>query len=281
MATLDEFYSELNKLTKNKLIEIIFHRGLPDGVTICEKVKNHIVDSTGDGSLDATGKIPHPILENNIHYVKLKSDMEVVKVKLESANQHVSSLQEIIIHQKSIIELQKSIMDVNKNDKAINLNALANNPKISSSKTSKSMNVDIVNISSSKTSKPADVSRQKEELARTSSESQGEGNTHRKHIIKGTESTSTFEGAKRMAWIYVGRASLETTEDTVLKHLENKFPNKRFSVEKLPQKETAKSRAFKVGANMEMIEQLYRGENWPRDTTVRRFRFFRPQGRTD
>lgn len=83
-----------------------------------------------------------------------------------------------------------------------------------------------------------------------------------------------------MAWIYVGlgRASLETTEDTVLKHLENKFPNERFSVEKLPQKETAKSRAFKVGANMEMIEQLYRGENWPRDTTVRRFR---PQGRTD
>lgn len=109
--------------------------------------------------------------------------------------------------------------------------------------------------------------------------------THRKNenitmrkdpLIKGTNvNSSTFTGAPKRAWVYVGRVSESVQEVQVRDHLEEKFPGKNFAVEKLPSRIGARSVAFRISADMSLLEDLYRPENWPLDVVVKRYRFFR------
>lgn len=38
-----------------------------------------------------------------------------------------------------------------------------------------------------------------------------------------------------------------------------------------------KNLSFNVSADLDLLDQLYEGENWPRSITVKRFNFFRPK----
>lgn len=99
-----------------------------------------------------------------------------------------------------------------------------------------------------------------------------------KTIIEGTMSAASFQGRERKAWIWVGRVSVGTEEVRVLEHLQERFPGRAFSVEKLPFRDGAYSCAFKVGADLSLMDELYKAENWPRGVSVRKFRIpFRRQ----
>lgn len=105
--------------------------------------------------------------------------------------------------------------------------------------------------------------------------------TRRTDIITGTAepcnrvTSPTFASAVRHAWLYVGRVGTHVREEDVAKYLQEKFPNENFLVTTLPKRENAHSVAFKVGADMDLLDDLSRAETWPRGVLVKRFRFFR------
>ncbi|KAL3288246.1 hypothetical protein HHI36_002695 [Cryptolaemus montrouzieri] len=60
----------------------------------------------------------------------------------------------------------------------------------------------------------------------------------------------------------------------MLEHLKSKFPYIRSHVDKLPERENANSSSLKVGADLDLMEELNKSENWPINMTIRRFKFF-------
>uniref|UniRef100_A0A1Y1NJF7 Uncharacterized protein n=1 Tax=Photinus pyralis TaxID=7054 RepID=A0A1Y1NJF7_PHOPY len=86
-----------------------------------------------------------------------------------------------------------------------------------------------------------------------------------------------FCAIQKRAWLYVGRVALGTENSKIKNYLTEKFPNSQFEVEQLPKRDDARSIAFKVGADIELIDELYKGENWPAGVFIKQFRFFRRQ----
>lgn len=107
------------------------------------------------------------------------------------------------------------------------------------------------------------------------------GDTDRGDIITGTAETSnlaaemSFAGAARRAWLYVGRVNPQVREEAIVGYLQGKFAGNTFSVERLPRRDSANSVAFKVSADLNILDDLKRPEMWPRGVLVKRFRFFR------
>lgn len=87
--------------------------------------------------------------------------------------------------------------------------------------------------------------------------------------------SSTFSGAPKRAWVYVGRVGDKVQEGQIEEHLKGKFLGKHFLIDKLPDREGARNSAFRVGADMSLLENLYKPENWPLGVMVERFGFFR------
>lgn len=261
MATLDDFYAELNKLNKNKLIEIIFNKSVSDSITMSESIRKHINVWSEDGLHGSSGDSSQLNLETSIQFVKLKSELEILKTKLDASSEKTSCLMEVIENQKCIIELQKSMMNVNK----------TNTREMKGDVAVTTENSEILS------GKPRKM-RQAEEKSRmpnTGKTQVSKSDLRRESIIMGTESSTTFVSSQRKAWIYVGRANVDTKEETVHSYLKSKFPTRQFTVEKLPQRENAHSSSFRVSADINMTDELYKCENWPENIVVKRYRFFR------
>ncbi|KAL3269617.1 hypothetical protein HHI36_008681, partial [Cryptolaemus montrouzieri] len=88
---------------------------------------------------------------------------------------------------------------------------------------------------------------------------------------KYTEQSSSFTAVPKQIWVHVERAGLNITEDIVRNHLEKKFPTRKFTIRGLPIREDARSRSFSVGTDPDLMEDLYKGENWPCNITIKRF----------
>ncbi|KAK9887516.1 hypothetical protein WA026_023067 [Henosepilachna vigintioctopunctata] len=100
----------------------------------------------------------------------------------------------------------------------------------------------------------------------------------RNKIIKGTRATkyeNSFAGVEQRAWIHVGKVKLKTAKEEIENHLQQIFPGRSFVVEALPARNEANSMSFRVGGDMDLIDELYNSANWPCGVTIRRFTFFR------
>ncbi|KAJ3644232.1 hypothetical protein Zmor_026902 [Zophobas morio] len=86
-----------------------------------------------------------------------------------------------------------------------------------------------------------------------------------------------FSAATKKAWIYFGRVKRGTTCENVTSFLTNKYKGKQFEVKDLPGNQDARSTSFKVGADLDLLEHLYKSDNWPAGVLVKKFnfRFFR------
>lgn len=260
MASHDDYLSELNKLNKNKLIEIIINKRVPEGVIISENLRKHLNSQSEEGLFDVTADTDQPNLENNIQVIKLKSEIEILKTKLDSAKLRTNDLLNINEHQRTIIELQESVLNVNKSKRPYSVAAGAGNSVEATLPVDEVPKKEVKR--STTVSEPA--KKVKSSMAGTK-------------IIKGTDTTSPLASYPKKAWIYVGRARLGTTSETVIKHLENKFPTRKFTAEALPVRDSANICSFKVSADLDMLDELYREENWPANIIVKRFVFFRSQ----
>lgn len=99
------------------------------------------------------------------------------------------------------------------------------------------------------------------------------------YVIKGTSNTNTgsFAAAARSAWLYVGNVSAEATDKSIKEFLMNMHPNQTFSVDTIEKKHEnrSKSKSFKVGFDFDILDEMIKPENWPKNVVVRRYRFFR------
>ena len=73
-------------------------------------------------------------------------------------------------------------------------------------------------------------------------------------------------------WLYVGKAKLESTESMVREYLEKRFPGREFVVSKV-ERQSVSTSSFKVGADFDLKDDLYRAETWPSGIMIRRFNF--------
>lgn len=277
MATFDEFSNELIKLNKNKLIEILYHKSVPDNVTVSDIVRKHINSENPDDFHDTVGEFAPPNLETNI-----SNELKLVNVKLECATETINNLHEIIMYQKTIIDLQKNSQDKgenvnNRNSRTVKSN-VAKSGKISDPPRKENPRpTKLASDNKLLHNDPQHVPliKSKEHLISMNSSP----------VICGSQPSdgkdTAFSGAIRRVWIHVGKTAQGTSEDAIRDHLQRKFRSEQFVIEKLPQREGANSCSFKVGASFTMLEDLYKSENWPENVTVRRFRFFRDKKNTN
>lgn len=100
-------------------------------------------------------------------------------------------------------------------------------------------------------------------------------------IIRGSaqpEGTTFSAVNKQRIWLSVSKVG-ETTGEEIKTYLEDKFDGHTFIVESLPKHEQAVSSAYKVGADMDLMDQLYTGSTWPEGVLVQRYNFFRRRPR--
>lgn len=105
----------------------------------------------------------------------------------------------------------------------------------------------------------------------------GTANITTASVDKHSSDPPTFAAVARQALLYVGNVDPQATEENVSTYLRGKFPEFNISVESLPKRESARSRAFKVATDFANLTELYNPEVWPTGVVVKRF--FRPKTR--
>lgn len=95
------------------------------------------------------------------------------------------------------------------------------------------------------------------------------------------ESGLELRAAERSGWLYVGRARSDTSAGSLKCYIEGKFPGKNFAVEEIPKHEnnTSKNKSFKLGFEIGLLEEIMSPNIWPEGLLVRRYKFFREQGK--
>ncbi|XP_044762409.1 uncharacterized protein LOC123319475 [Coccinella septempunctata] len=233
---------------------------VPEGVTLSNNLRKHIV-STRDHFVDSLADVS----ENdnkvdkdlNDHYYQYK----LTKVELDASRRLLKELEKTIADKNYIIELLKS------------KRGYVNNDNVESG-TSDVAAFDNVTESEGKSSFTA-----RKENNRNSRHNP----TRRREPTVGTcdslpstaDSDASFSGAIKRAWLYVGRVDQNATNSNVKNYLTMKFPGRDFYVEKLPKRDDANSVAFKVAADMSLMDELHRPETWPSGVVVKQFRFLR------
>lgn len=89
-------------------------------------------------------------------------------------------------------------------------------------------------------------------------------------IIRGNDtSENEFSCVASKVWVFLGRCHTETQVTDINSYLNKKYPDRQFIIEDLNSKGLYKS--FKIGADMDLIEDLYNPSNWPQGALVKRF----------
>lgn len=97
-------------------------------------------------------------------------------------------------------------------------------------------------------------------------------------ICTGTSDTNNIlKAAESRAWVYVGKVNPATTPDSLKAYLNKKFLNNNFTVEEIIKHELNHSRnkSFKVSFDFELLEEMSKGDSWPKGYIVKRYQFFR------
>lgn len=260
MATSTELYTELNKLKKEVLIEIILNRCVPNGINVSPELRRVIGGGDRDGVLEFDSEVGDLNLEADARIIRLESDIKVLKAELKCTQYVISKLEGTIKDKENIIDLLG-----NQN----NRNRDTSEAKCGVARSTRGTEI-VGSISAS-----AEVDKKKI-LQRSQVRNQLAG------VIVGSKETSSmtskageFSAAVSKAWLHIGKVGRGTSEQIVLQHLKANFPNESFTVGALPVRDDANSVSFKVGADMRLLNELTRPEIWPKGVTVKRFRFFR------
>jgi hypothetical protein len=99
-------------------------------------------------------------------------------------------------------------------------------------------------------------------------------NYQNSQTIRGKAKSLNLSAAPRKIYIYAGHFELNIEEKAILEHLQTIFPQKHFQVERLPRRENAKSVAFKVTADYDLLQQMNNDEICPEGVLIKRFIFF-------
>lgn len=293
MAPYDEIYSELNKLRKEYLVEIIITKKVPQNANVSEQVRNYIEQS------ETTANCTIKVNSSDVS-PKQQLELEVTKVELRAAKELVTEKEKVILYQKEVIDLIKANNSVRSvksevvctNNNSVSQAALGsdvakqtNNSRVAGNANNQ-QRVVTRNTDATKNTKNDNPSTSTVGVRKPNGNKIDNSiSTTDKRTIgtkKDNDNESLdFRAAARRAWLHVARVNKETTADKVKQYLQNKF-KQDFVVENLPVRDDANSISFKVGADIELLDQLLDANTWPENIVVRRFRFFRrPAARFD
>ncbi|KAL3266616.1 hypothetical protein HHI36_010780, partial [Cryptolaemus montrouzieri] len=233
-----DFNSELNKLNKQELIDVIINKRVPNDIVLSDSVRKHINSWETVESHDAK-EILDSKLETNITFIETKSESEI---------------------------LPKPHRNVNQPSPTQTYSAVVGLPSISSGSESP--------VSKPPNTKNVDADNENKLVVLLINSAHGTKTPKKKQVVLGTgaagsDSASTLMGAEKLCWIHVWQDFREATKDIVQEHLKKSFPNKKFVVDQLLEREGTSCRAFKVGADIDILEKLYKGENWHKNITIR------------
>lgn len=93
-------------------------------------------------------------------------------------------------------------------------------------------------------------------------------------IIRGSgEATNNHLCVQSKVWIFLGRCSTSSTTEDVMSYLKDSNPDNTFEVTDLQSKGRYKS--YRIGADLELKDYLFRPESWPKGAVVKRYLFRR------
>lgn len=257
MGATSEFYGELSRLKKEVLIDIVLKKCVPDGISLSKELRRFISKSDDDAFSESVCGV-RTNLEQDLKVVKLEGEIVALQTEVRCSRVLISTLQKTITDKEEIILMLKS---KNNREDSFTQSSVAGSSRLSPGKKSGDK------VSFGEKSSPR-VPRQR-------------GMGFKQPVVVGERETCdsseplSFAGAARKAWLYVGRAGVDTTTDQIARHLKKNFPSQEFVIDSLPTRENANSIAFRVGADMSLIDDLNKPNLWPKGIVVKRYRFFR------
>lgn len=111
-----------------------------------------------------------------------------------------------------------------------------------------------------------------------------EGKITKRNITKPTKNIGQAKdseednsiGIQRKAWMYINRVNQHVTEDVILAYLNKKnLADPQYEVEELKSNNNKVSKSFRVGARIELLNELYKPTFWPQGVGFRRYNFQR------
>lgn len=266
MGAASEFYSELNKLKKEMLIDIILKKCIPEGLNLSRELKKFLNKNSESEFFDASCEVQPNLDSTNVEVVRLESEIKILQTEVKCSKVLISTLEKTVVDKEEIILLLK-----NRKANPSNQSTVAGLPQQFPGKRS----IERVSLVGGNIS---GVSSQGSQITQKPSVTGS-----REPIIVGDMEACDksqplgFVGAARKAWLYVGRADRSTTAGQVEQHLKGRFSGQDFVVERLPVRDNANSIAFRVGADISLMDDLNKPSLWPKGIVVKRYRFFRPR----
>lgn len=86
-----------------------------------------------------------------------------------------------------------------------------------------------------------------------------------------------FAAVARRAYLYVGNVNPNANKNTIVEYIRSKASVSDFTVDELPKRDEALSRAYKLTIDFTLLDVFNRADFWPQGIIIKRF--FRPRGR--
>lgn len=85
----------------------------------------------------------------------------------------------------------------------------------------------------------------------------------------------SFAAVARRAQLYIGNVNPNASEDSITQYIKARIPNNEFVLDRLPKRDEAMSKAYKLTTDFEILDILNKPDFWPQGVIVKRF--FRPR----
>lgn len=216
-------------------------------------------------------------IENTINLAvgNLVREIKILQTKVQELTEKNSELTNAVRINND--KCAKCLMDLNPVDKDLNLssNSFTSGDTIieNSSKMTYSKKVQQV---------PKPDNRGEEDHSSIQRMSSNEGGRNRVIIGTNQETGSSpdeiFEAPTPKLWLYVGRCKPDTTESKISNYLKKRLPSHEFEILKLTTKGVNAS--FRLAADMNLYDQLYKPDFWPERVVIKKF-IFRKNSKLD
>ncbi|KAK9875290.1 hypothetical protein WA026_007687 [Henosepilachna vigintioctopunctata] len=227
--------SELMKLNKDVLIDIIITKCVPLKVSVSENLRNFVknrCEECADELPDTCDDILH--IENEVD--QLKCSLRIANTEKKSLKRLVQELEKTTTYQETIISLLKG--GAQKFEESLQA-------KTDVATTTEYSRAPTMFVQTPSTVRKSNIKMNSRGRQPTEGARPGRG---RREVIQGNSQPSSslsFDGAVKRAWLHIGRAKIGTQPHHIVDYLKSRFPDKTFTVEMLPKRDDALSVSFK------------------------------------
>ncbi|XP_050497502.1 uncharacterized protein LOC126878685 [Diabrotica virgifera virgifera] len=283
MDAMEEVKKELNKLNKSDLIRIIIGKKVPTDLKTSIKVIQY-VESEKIGSLDATDEILDNFIADNaepVSEITLKYELKIANIQVEASTRLIKELERTISNKDLIINLLQNPANLEvKHESNTNTGssvavpspeyvATGNGRKINSKpEIRQNRQVTHHQVSSALMQVQQNIKMNDiQTLGQNVSQTRSDGK------IVGNNSDNVDIASKDKVWVYATKYKTSYTTEKMENYLQSKFPGHEFSCT-LYKNKIKGSNSFRISADAELRDTLFKPHTWPSGIEVSEY-FFR------